>query len=164
MITIKIKSKKVVLILILIIILIMIFLIGFSQSFKHPIKPPELKITSDKVSFLAVKNEYNWFENTGSTNLGTYSIEKAKSIKGYKIGKGQIIRLELTSNKGLKEFNVKKVEGTSIYDYNITDITTETSFIAPEQPGEYIYQVDAFWDDTHSIQYVFKVFVSNLNN
>ncbi|WP_282804615.1 hypothetical protein [Clostridium tetani] len=144
-------------------VLIILF-IDYKFTFNDiPSSMPSLKVRFDNGTFYATPNGYNWSSSkNSSSNLGYYSIEIAKEIKAIKVPQNGNLKLILSSDKGLKIFNVKQIIGTTIDNHTLKDINlNDNIIITPENNGEYIYYVYADWGDNHFVEYIIKIVVED---
>lgn len=154
----SIAKNKFILIGLLIIILILIYK---STQINLPLSAPNLIVKVNGKKFEATKNEYNWssFKNSNS-NLGYRVVEVAKKIKPYKVPGEVHLKLMLSSDKNIKNFNIRQVLRTDKENYVLKDIDlTNDSIRVPKEAGEYTYFIYAGWDEDHFVEYIVKVVV-----
>lgn len=127
-----------------------------------PKEHPTLNITSDNsTSNLSYTiNSGNWFDEDkggNSFDLGEPIEKTLASIDTNTVPCNSVLKLELSYNKNIKNFKVYKID-TSNNDYSLTEIDTSNNEIStPSTPGEYCYKVSAEWDNTHNVNYLFKI-------
>lgn len=124
-----------------------------------PIDPPSLTITSNNITYNAPTNGGTWFNKSknnlggNSFDLGMSNSEKLKSIEGVQFPCNTEVSLDLSSAKGISSFKVYLIQGDEIIEIE----SSNYKIISPSSSGEYGYLVEAVWDETHSVNYIFKI-------
>lgn len=127
-----------------------------------PKEHPTLNITCDNSNsnLSYTINGGNWFDEDkggNSFNLGEPIEKTVSSMDANKVPCNSVLKLKLSYTDNIKNFKVYKID-TSSNDYSLTEIDASNNEIpAPSTPGEYCYKVSAEWDNTHNVNYLFKI-------
>lgn len=150
---------------ILFIIAISTFLIFLFLDSKFPHNQPNLNVSSqkDNINFNAETNGGNWFDSSfgkggNSFDLGAYDSEKLTEINEYKASVNTKIQLSLSYTKDIKEFKVYLIDQNALSNENNLEVKlSNNTFTTPKEPGIYGYIIEAFWNDSHNIRFIFKL-------
>lgn len=129
-----------------------------------PLSPPIIIVTSEKQKIETAKGEYNWFDGRdgGNSCLSDSYDNLVKTIDSASVEKGQKIEFSFKTSWQQPDKN-------SLYLINFdaeNHVQLEeqelnyNEFYAPEEAGEYIFLIDSWWDETHSVTNIIKVNVS----
>ncbi|MGL4107898.1 hypothetical protein [Clostridium sp. LP20] len=136
----------------------LIFFYGCSIDY---VGHPKLTVIGDNFTIDATINGGNWFPKSqggDSFDLGDWDIERAREITSENVEASSTLDLILSYKKDIDSFKVYTIEGTNGFDQKQTEVECEEYKIKlPSESGEYIYAVKTKWDDTHSVNYLFKV-------
>ena len=139
-----------------IIISLSLFLISCSSL---PNDPPSLKITTSNITYNTHTNGGTWFNNSNdnfggnSFDLGMTNFEKLKLIEEIQIPCDTEITLNLSYLKDIASFKVYSIQGDDLIEIENSNYI----IVTPSTSGEYGYLIEAKWDETHNMNFIFKV-------
>ena len=140
---------------------ILLVIMLFSGCSVDYVGHPKLTVVGDDITFDAIINGGNWFskdQGGNSFDLGDWDIERAKEITSENVEASSTLDLLLSYKKDIESFRIYRIEGTNGFDQKQTEVECEEYRIKlPKESGEYIYAVKTKWDDTHNVNYLFKV-------
>lgn len=148
----------------LLILVILSFTLISCSSF--PSSPPNLIVKSieSNASFKAKSNGGNWFDissdggNSGNSVLGDWEIVVAREQDAIIVSCNNTLAFELTNSKDSNEFKVYQIKGDNEINQELVEVdSTDLKISTPNLPGEYLYAIKASWDETHNIDFVFKI-------
>ncbi|MEQ8154371.1 MAG: hypothetical protein ABRQ25_05745 [Clostridiaceae bacterium] len=146
--------------------ILLILIIAFSYIYKKnalPKTPPDISVVYNQDKIEAVKGFYNWFDakEGGNSSLPDIPENLVKNLKDESVKKGESISFsfdttlkqpgKVTVNLVVPNLSSREKFGLSGQKCN------GSSFIVPNEIGEQIFIITAFWDETHTVDYVFKV-------
>lgn len=131
---------------------------------KYPDSYPLINVIYDGRSFEPTVNGATWINgNNGgsSVDLGYWDIEVAKDIQPIPVKAESVLKLSLSETRDISSFKVKLIEGSNKDNQKVTEVNTQQKYeiTTPKQKGEYIYSVQAVWDEKHGVGYIFKIAV-----
>lgn len=130
---------------------------------KFPDSYPLLKVIYDGRSFETTVNGATWINRKdagSSVDLGYWDMEVAKNIQPILVKAESVLKFNLTYTKDISSFRVRLVEGSTKDNQKLTEINAQRyELVTPKQKGEYIYSVQASWDEKHGVGYIFKIIV-----
>lgn len=151
--------------IIIVITLIVSILVYLLNSMKEIIPPslPNIKVTYNKQNIETALGEYNWFDKEvgGNTCFGEAPEKIVKNLKSISAKREDNVNFvfktfckqptKITVNMVIpnkrEPYKIRIIKQTSNYNY----------FNVPKETGEYIFLIRGYWDETHSVEYYFRI-------
>ena len=150
----SIKNKSNYIICSIVLILVVFMSVGYFSN-KTPFVAPTLKVITDDNEFYADKNGCNW-NNESST--GTKPTIFAHKIKSHIVPKNSELKLILSNDKNIQNFNIKQITELDDLNYKTIDMTNSNRTITtPNTEGEYNYYIYAGWKNDYYVDYMIKI-------
>lgn len=157
--------------LITISICICTLLIGFSLYKRYskseiPYEFPKIKITYNNENVTSSNGSFNWIYGIGgSSNITGHSYEVGKQSEVIKCTPNSYINISfktLPINALPKKITVLLWKGTNsepiIYKENQGE--DSISVLLPNQEGEYIFEIQGYWDDRRNTSNIINVLIN----
>lgn len=149
------------------IILIIIFSIYKSYSISDiPYNSPKVKISYDNKKITSSQGEHNWINGEGGNSYlagSSYEIgKKLEAIKCTASGYMDITFKTKPINCPPQKLIVsiwKDKDNREVYQEIRGDISNSVTILLPEKEGEYIFEINAYWDDKHNTSNILKILI-----
>jgi hypothetical protein len=153
-----------VIIAIIIIVISIFYLFNHMKKSRYP-SMPDIEVTYNQQNIETVSGLCNWFDkDTGGNswfpkesdpeklveNLNSISVKKEDSVNF----------VFQTSYKQPTKTTVYLIVPNKENPYNFSMInqpSNDNYFNVPKEKGEYIFFIDGYWDDTHNVEYCFRI-------
>lgn len=130
---------------------------------------PNINITYNQQNIETVEGLCNWFDKAAGGNSrfpGESDPEKlVRNLNNISVKKGEVVNFVFkTSNKQPIRTTVYMIVPNKESPTNFKMIKQSSHndyFNVPEEKGEYIFFIDGYWDDTHNVEYCFRINVEN---
>lgn len=144
-----------------IVILSLFFLVSCSDnSSTFPKSSPTTTLTINDTSYECVLGNGNWFDSSkdGNSRMGDPYEQFNDSCSFIEIAAGDELSFDISYKENFQVVNLNLVTFNTDQSPVYTKLSTdEYSFKAPTEKGEYNYTFRVTWDDTHSLDYLFKL-------
>lgn len=159
--------KKYVLISLLLILFIIIYI--FPKESKFPKSIPTVSVLINTESYKTIAGEGNWFDSKkgGNSHIGFVDEKLKNEAKFIDVKNEDTLSFDISYKNGIKEVSIDQIEfydiisakdnlPTIAYKY-VNFSKNEYTLKAPKESGEYYYAFRIKWDDTHDMNYLFKI-------
>lgn len=88
-----------------------------------------------------------------------------KELSTVRVKKGERVYFSFNTSRPPKENNVYLIvpNQKEPQEFGMIDQPLKgNSFIVPEESGQYIYILTGYWDDSHAVDYAFKITVNKI--
>ena len=131
---------------------------------KVPAEVPESVVTTVDQNIETALGYYNWFDEDqgGNTNFGDSPENLVKELHKAIVKKGERVHFEFKTSQPPKRNTVFLIVPNIKEPLNfgmIEQPSEGNSFIVPKESGQYIFVHRGYWDDSHAVDYAFKIIV-----
>ncbi|MCO5386411.1 MAG: hypothetical protein NHB14_12305 [Desulfosporosinus sp.] len=143
-------------------LLVLVFILYKSDSSKIP----ETVVMTGNQDIETALGYYNWFDKDkgGNTAFGDIPENLVKELQTGIVKNGERVYFEFTTSNPPKRNNVYLIvpnEKEPLEFGMIEQPLDGNSFIVHGEGGQYIYVLTGYWDDSHHIDYAFKITITN---
>jgi len=151
-------------IVIAVIVICIFYLFNYINKTRYP-SMPNIEVTYNQQNIETVSGLCNWFDkDTGGNSWFPKESNPEKlvgNLNSISVKKEDSVNFEFkTSYKQPRRTTVYLIVPNKENPYNFSMIKQSSSdnyFNVPKEKGEYIFFIDGYWDDTHNVEYCFRI-------
>lgn len=140
------------------------YLFNYTKKTRYP-SIPNIYVTYNQQNIETVSGLCNWFDKgTGGNSCFPKENDPEKLVKNLtsiSVKKEDSINFVFkTSYKQPTKTTVYLIVPKKENPYNFSMVkqsSNDNYFNVPKEEGEYIFFIDGYWDDTHNVEYCFRV-------
>lgn len=149
----------------------LIFIIGFNlyklySKSDVPYEIPKVHFKYKNKTVKSVQGDSTWIYGIGgSSNTTGYSYEIGKKLEAIKCTASSYMDIAFKTkpiNCPPQKLIVsvwKDRDNREIYQEIRGDISNSVTILLPEKEGEYIFEINAYWDDKHNTSNILKILI-----
>jgi len=153
--------------LVFVVISCLLVFIFITYRSEVPSEVPKFVVSTVDQNIETALGYYNWFneDQGGNTHFGDSPENLVKELHKVMVKKGERVHFEFKSSQPPKRNTVYLIVPNEKEPLNfgmIEQPSEGNSFIVPKESGQYIFVLTGYWDDSHAVDYAFKITVDKI--